>query len=101
MRWNEGCFDFVQINENFLRIVQVTKRTFAKSHSIELTYVGDVIDVLVQKGLIISVVDFAVVLPAHQVDNYNVCPINVNGEKWSWKLDLRKIGFNRFELTVG
>jgi hypothetical protein len=42
-RWNQGCFDVLQVCENTLRVVQVT---VAKTHSLKLRFVRQVLEKL-------------------------------------------------------
>ncbi len=83
-RWNQGCYDFLQLNEKSLRVVQVTR---ASSHSIKVKYVQDLIAVLGSKGFEITSIDFVMVLPSDQVNDFQVSSCKVEGSlrKWGWR----------------
>eukprot|EP01123_Difflugia_compressa_P001838 TRINITY_DN12312_c0_g1_i1.p1 TRINITY_DN12312_c0_g1~~TRINITY_DN12312_c0_g1_i1.p1 ORF type:complete len:249 (-),score=18.56 TRINITY_DN12312_c0_g1_i1:9-662(-) len=65
-RWNQGCYDAVQLINNTVRVFQVTR---AKSHSLKLKYVVQLLHVLVECGYQSVVIAF--VIP-HDSTSFNL-----------------------------
>jgi len=85
-RWNQGCYDVVQLLDKSIRIVQVTR---AKSHYLNLTYVHKLIKALVNiRGITIEKIDFVVVVPRQDVLQFRVSESKIVGElkqNWGWE----------------
>eukprot|EP01124_Arcella_intermedia_P007446 TRINITY_DN14560_c0_g4_i3.p1 TRINITY_DN14560_c0_g4~~TRINITY_DN14560_c0_g4_i3.p1 ORF type:complete len:406 (+),score=106.18 TRINITY_DN14560_c0_g4_i3:669-1886(+) len=59
-RWNQGCYDAVQLTKNGVRVFQVTR---AKSHSLKLQYIVQLLDILVEACYIFDSIEIAFIIP--------------------------------------
>jgi len=99
LRWNQPCFDaFQRLPDKGLRIVQVTR---AKSHSLKLEYVDELIKGLVAlPGIEIARLDFVVVVPLETLDEFTIPQYKIRCEKllapFGWDISqLRVLGLPR------
>eukprot|EP01126_Amoeba_proteus_P023598 TRINITY_DN2369_c0_g6_i1.p1 TRINITY_DN2369_c0_g6~~TRINITY_DN2369_c0_g6_i1.p1 ORF type:complete len:447 (+),score=84.18 TRINITY_DN2369_c0_g6_i1:437-1777(+) len=64
-RWNQGCYDAIQIINKGLRVVQVTR---ADSHSLKLRYVVELLNELVKNNTI-EILEIVFVFPSDKDPN--------------------------------
>lgn len=89
-KWNQAAFDFVQVDKDLLRVVQVTT---GSSHSYKLKHVCDLLKNLRKAKCSIAKLDVVVVVPTGKKDNFKVEPItgheqlgtekNYEGQRWT------------------
>jgi len=92
-RWNQPCFDAAQLCGQKLRFVQVTK---AKTHHLLLDRCHKLINALVSIGFQISAIDFVIVVPLGEENQFKLGKVTGSLLEWGWKReDLRILGLRR------
>ena len=61
-KWNQGGYDFAQIEGDLLRVVQVTH---GKSHDMKLQYVCTLLTFIRDKGCVVKRLDIVILLPVN------------------------------------
>lgn len=87
-RWNQACFDALQLREDSLLVVQVTR---AKKHKLTLEYVVDVLAQLKAIGFGELQVEIYIVVPEASVDEFEMHQRDVRGKIPGWDLDQLKV----------
>jgi len=78
-KWNQGCFDVLQVCAGTLRVVQVT---VAKTHSLKLRFVRQVLQKLTAIGLEIPKVEICIVVPADKLSAFRRETCKVTEERY-------------------
>jgi len=89
-RWNQGCFDVIQILPNGLRVVQVT---IAKTHSLKLRFVRKLVQQLTAVGFVVNTIQVFIVAPENSIKDFKVDYCDITGS-------LAEFGWERRQIQV-
>jgi hypothetical protein len=95
-RWNQACFDALQLQKGSLLVVQVTR---AKKYKLKLEYVVAVLDQLQAIGFGELTVEIYVVVPDYRLNEFNINKADVRGKIAGWSVENIKVaGLRRFKV---
>jgi len=89
-RWNQGCFDVIQILPDGLRVVQVT---IAKTHSLKLRFVLKLVQQLTAIGFIVNKIDMYIVVPEYSMVDFKLACCDITGS-------LAEFGWDKSHIQV-